>query len=212
MDLRSGGAQSLALITPPNGEPLDLSDVVTFLRVSDTSEEALLSSLITAARKRAETQFDRAYLTQVWDLFLDAFPRNQDGLDLPIVVPRWPLQSVASVNFTPYGQAEQVLSSTNYTVDTGIPGRGRVVPNSPLLGTFVYAGFGLWPTDQLVAARGVRVRFTAGYASTGDIPEQDMQHLRLLVTHWYQHRDADQAVPPGIDALLADALGVPWYA
>lgn len=206
------GAQSLVLISPPDGEPLDLSDVVSFLRSTDPSDEALLTALITAARRRAEDRFDRAYLTQQWDLFLDAFPRDQNGLDLPIKIPRWPLQSVASVNYTPYGQAEVVLSSTLYTIDAGGPGRGRVVPNSPLLGTFIYSGFGLWPTNQLVAARGVRVRFTAGYTSPGDIPTQDLQHMRQLVTHWYEHRDQDQAVPVGIDALMGDLQGVPFYA
>lgn len=206
------GSWSLQLVTPPSGEPLQLSDVQLYLRTSDSAEEPLLDSLITAARRRAEEQFNRAYLTQTWDLFLDNFPREDSGLDIPIIIPRWPLQSIAGVFYTPYGSTEQTLAGSNYTVDPGSPGPGRVVPNSPLLGTFVYAGFGLWPTNQLVAARGVRVRFTSGYASPDVIPDQDLQHLRLLVAHWYQHRDADQAIPAGIDQLLADTVGTPWYA
>lgn len=55
---------SYKVITPPVTEPITLSDMKAWMRVSFTDEDALISSLITRARAWAESVTHRALATQ----------------------------------------------------------------------------------------------------------------------------------------------------
>jgi uncharacterized phiE125 gp8 family phage protein len=84
--------------------------------------------------------------------------------------------------------------------------------------TYVFEGAGLPP--RLVpasgalpnpgrAAGGIEIDFTAGFGTTaGSVPEPIRQALKLLVAHWYEHRDPVEigdpamAIPPAVSALL----------
>ena len=106
----------LVLVTGPAEEPISLDEAKLYLRIGleQATEDDLLNVLIAAARSRAEERQGRAYLTQTWDLFLDAFPiQSEQFIPVPwwspcdpswgvtslvtepwIEVPRAPLQSV----------------------------------------------------------------------------------------------------------------------
>src|SRR5690349_12557125 len=168
------------LVTPPSAEPVVVADADSFARVSTTTEDALMSQLIVAARKRLEDWRGQSFITQTWDFFLDAFPRWHDALtldgaftpiglhfwagfpaafgrrELPIVLPRPPVQSVTYVKYTPYNGAQQTLDPATYQVDTQNILAPRIAPNFDKL----------WPADVLQSLNGVVVRFVAGYGST----------------------------------------------
>src|SRR5690349_8146996 len=78
------------LVTPPASEPVSLADAKLFARITTTAEDALTTSLITAARQRCEDWRGFSFVTQTWDYFFDRFPSRRDGY----------LQSEA---FTPLG-------------------------------------------------------------------------------------------------------------
>lgn len=185
----------IVLVTPPTAEPVTLAEAKLFLRVDVTDDDALITELIAAARKRNEEKQGRAYVTQTWDLFLDEWP-EKDG---PIEVPRPPLQSVTSVKYTKSGGSVVTLAATEYYVDTASE-PGRVVLNVDKS----------WPSDELRSANGIEVRFVAGYGAASTVPEQIKDAVKELVAHWYEHRDLGQEIPRGIDLLLYEKHARKW--
>lgn len=86
----------------PEEEPLTLTEARQHLRPTNTEEDALILSLVSAARDHAETFTHRRFITQTWDWVMDAFPctdrsqyRNARALELPCA----PLQSVSSIKY-----------------------------------------------------------------------------------------------------------------
>lgn len=212
------------LVVPPAAEPITLDEAKVFARISTTAEDALVASLITAARKRCEEWRGQAFLTQTWDYFLDYFPGWWDGYTrdiaftptsagslggypnlvgrraLPITLPRAPLQSVTWVKYTPYNGSPLTLDPATYQIDVSNTLAPRVLPNIDRL----------WPTDLLQSLNGVNVRFVAGYGTS--LPEHMTLALKQLVAFWYFNRDAVGTIPESVDALLADVTGGFTYA
>lgn len=165
---------ALVLITPPAVEPVDLLEAKLHLRVDGADDDALILSLIRAAREWCEHFTNRAFITQTWELWLDAWPAES-----VITIPLPPLQSVVSLKYLDEDGVEHTISSDDYVVDaTSQPGR---------LALKSTAG---WPSTALYPIGGVRLRFTVGYGnSANDVPECVRQAIRLLVGHWYENRE-----------------------
>ncbi len=105
------------LITAPAVEPVTLAEARLHLRVIDTSEDTLITSLIVAAREYCENFTGRKLIQQTWDLILDAFPA--DGVSLTYA----PTMTIDSVTYLDTNGSSQVLSSALYVTDTfGAPG------------------------------------------------------------------------------------------
>ena len=64
----------LVLITPPAVEPVTLDEAKLHARVEYPDQDALVTSLIVAARRYCETCLRAALITQQWVLMLDSFP------------------------------------------------------------------------------------------------------------------------------------------
>ena len=65
---------TLALISPPAVEPVTLADMKAHLRVTHDSEDAMIASLIKAAREELEQAAGLALISQGWRLYLDCWP------------------------------------------------------------------------------------------------------------------------------------------
>lgn len=183
---------ALKLITAPTLEPVTLAEAKLHIRQDSTADDALITTLITVARKTVEAHSLHALVTQTWDLFMDGFPCDRE-LELPFP----PLQSVTGVYYTPDGGVETTYASTNYVVDTsGVP--GRIVLTLPAY----------WPGDVLQVVNGVRVRFVCGFGATAaSVDERAVQAIKLLVGHYYENREATQVknpaeMPLGVSSLL----------
>ncbi len=164
---------STKLITPPAVEPLTLADAKLHLRVLGTEEDGLITSLITAARQYCEQFQRRAYITQTWELALDAWPGTG-----PLELPYPPLQSVESITYIDSTGMEQVMPPAAYAVDTASE-PGRIVPVNG------------WPSVWHTGGPVIRVRYTAGYGATGaNVPATALHAMRLLITHWVENREA----------------------
>lgn len=171
---------SLALVTAPAGEPLQLTDVKVHMRVDGTADDVLISGLITSARQKFDGKdawFGRALLTQTWDLFLDAFPSE-------ISVPLPPLQSVTTITYIDTAGTPIVLAGTEYTVDNKSE-PGRIVP-----------AYGKsWPVSRDSTPNAVTVRFVGGYGNASAVPEEIKTWLKQAVAHLYLRREAPADLP-----------------
>lgn len=207
----------IQLVTPPATEPLALADVKNYLRVDAdiTQDDALINSLITAARQLIEKNLNRQIVTATWLWTIDSFfgyemPGGQLLLgDRPIPQqrggggiwpylsilrpPRSPLQSVVSINYIDPSGASLLLDPSQYIVDTvSVPGR-----LAPAYGT-------VWPVTQEVP-NAVSITFTAGYST---VPGTITTALYMMIASWYQNRDswngrAGDVLPVNLRWLLA---------
>ena len=143
------------VITAVATEPVSLEEARLQCKVDsdDTSHDATLTALITAAREFAEHYTGRALAAVTLEAALDAFP-CEAYIDLPLP----PVTSVTSIKYTDTAGNEQTMDTGLYALSTY--GLSRRV-------ALTY--FACWPSTQDVPDA-VRVRFVAGYASA-DLPK-----------------------------------------
>lgn len=192
---------SLSEVTAPAVEPLDVDEVKAHCRIDHSDEDAYVESLITAARKRAETVLKRQLVTATWRLSLPDFPRRLDpdtGLYGVIRLPRPPLASVTQVQYTDPDGASQTVASfqTNLYAEPG----------------FICPAYGeTWPLVRRVP-NAVNIRYTAGYGADGNSVPAEIKHaIKFMVAHWYENREPvlvgtiASPLPDSAAALLAGA-------
>jgi hypothetical protein len=164
----------LIRVLDPASEPVSLSVMKNYLRVDIPDDDDLITSLIRIARERAEDMTSRCLLAQQWLFCLDRFPGywgdNTDGgvfllhgyrrhslwigHHLEISLPRGPMISVDSINYTDTNGVNQLLPPTSYEVDL-ISDPARIRP--------LFNGF--WPA-ALYDTNSIKIKFTAGYQQT----------------------------------------------
>lgn len=176
------------LTTPPAIEPVSLSDVKAHLRLSQNDDDALLGTLISAARRRIEAETGRALIAQGWSCYLDDWPGT--GLvDLPVA----PLIAVTGV--TVYGDDDTPASidPAHYYVDTvSLP------PRLALRGSRV------WPPPGR-AANGIEIALTAGFGTTAaSVPDDLRNAVMQLVAHLYENRGTGEE--PSLPLTIAAAI------
>ena len=178
---------SLQLTTPPSVEPVTLDQAKAHLKVDTTDDDALITSLISAARARAEWHTGRAFVTQSWTLWLDAWPCN--GI---VEIPLPPLQSVASVTAYALDDSATVLDAATYQVDiASSPARLVLKPNAS-------------PPVTLRRINAIAIAFTAGYGDASDVPAPVCEAILKIVANFYVNRgDAAAVTPAEALALLA---------
>ncbi len=184
---------ALVMTAAPAAEPISLAEAKAHLRVDSDDEDALLGSLIVAGRAFVEKTLARALITQEWSLYLDAWPRGGT-----VMLPIAPVQEVTAVRVYDPGDMPTDVDEDSYSVDA------LSEPARLLLSA---GGMQLLPARLLNA---YEVAFTAGYGDeASDVPEPIRQAIKLLVAHWFEHREpvvlgeALQEVPATIASLLS---------
>lgn len=170
----------LTLITAPTVEPLDLAEAKAHLRVDVTADDALIDSLITAAREHVEAVTGRALTTQVWELFLDAFPTDEEFIEIP----KAPLSSLQDVSYVDADTGTTVAATlADFTTLAPVgerAGRGSVGPGPGKA----------WPTNVSTAPLSARIRFVAGYGAASAVPAGIKAAILLIVGDLYANREA----------------------
>lgn len=166
---------SLRVVTPPAVEPVTVDDAKQQCRIDAPDEDNLIAGYIVAARQYIESASGWAMMTQTLELGLRGFPEEDR-----IYLPRPPLQSVTSVLYTDVSQTTYTLPpTTGYLVDQYSEPAQIVLP------------FGqVWPSLILSTARPLVVQFIAGYTSAPLVPNPLKQAILMLVSHWYENREA----------------------
>lgn len=187
----------LTVVTAPTEEPLTLEEAKAQLRFPFEHEDQLIGSLITAARVYCETVTGKAFLTQTLRLTRDTFPSYCEGYEFRL--PKPPLQSVSSIQYTDVDGATQTVSASSYVVDATT---GRVA---------LAYGYD-WPTDAIEQIAAVKVNYVAGYGAASAVPKTIKQSMLLLIAHWFANREAvlTGTISKDIEFSLTALLASEW--
>lgn len=182
---------TLKLITDATVEPITLAQAKVQCRIDSdiTTDDDLITGLITAARQQAEQELGRALITQTWERVLDAFPSAEIELGKPRVI------AITSVTYIDGAGDSQTLSAADYSLDADTDG-GFLLP---AINT-------VWPTT-LDTVNAVRVRFTAGFGAAADAVPGGIKAW-ILAKVAALHPNGDK-VTPDQQAML-DRLLDPW--
>lgn len=189
----------LRLVTDATSEPVSLSDAKAFCRVDIPDDDALITSLITAARRYVEKQTGLALKTQTWAAVLDNWPEGvRQGLGGPwwdgvrdaplslvtpttvIEIGKRPFQAVTNVKLRDaYGTLTTVDSSIYWTEISDM--RGRI---NRKLGQ-------IWPVVIYAGSGAIEVTFTAGFDASPyeGVPDDLVTAIKVMVKHWYDFRE-----------------------
>lgn len=177
------------LLAGPPAEPITLAEARTFLRVDHDTEDALIGSLITAARATVEALTRRALIDQSWRLIRDAWPVS--GL---IAAPINPLREVTGAYVLDVAGGEMPVPVGAFICDTArLPGLIRVDRSIVIAPGRAIAGIAI----DVVAGHG---------ASADHVPSPLIEAVRVVLAHFYEHRDVpgpSAAFPARLDALVA---------
>jgi uncharacterized phiE125 gp8 family phage protein len=177
------------LLTPPSAEPLSVADAKAFLRVEHDDDDAIIASLITAARNHVEVLSRSALITQTWRLVLDRWP--SDGRIKPKLSP---LQSVAAARVYNEANIPSAVDASRLVLDTAA-------------GVIAAPGWSLPLPGRAVA--GIELDVVVGFGAASDVPQVLLQAIRMLVTHWYENRgliaigQTIAMLPPSVNAMIA---------
>ena len=150
---------------------MSLAEAKLHLRVDVDDDDALISSIITAARQAAETVTGRQLMTARWKLVLDTFPCHA------ILLAKCPVQSIVNIQYLDMNGSSQMMPAADYVVDTAYE-PARI---TPVFGK-------TWP-PTLPQIGAVSVTFDAGYGSASSVPEGIKSWIKLRVGSLYGHRE-----------------------
>lgn len=186
------------LTTAPAVEPVTLAEARAHLRVTHTGEDALIGSLITAAREHVESVTGLRLIDQDWELALPGFPQPRAhpprARAEAIELPGWPLQSVDAVTYRDAAGVLQTLAPEAYRVDD-FRRPARLTP------------IGQWPETESDNPLAVRVTYALGFGADGDtVPAAIRAAILLLVGDLFENRQGQQEAAlvgnTTVDALL----------
>lgn len=166
---------SLVQTQAPAVEPLTLAMASLHMQVIDSVDDTLITMMIAAARRFAESYCRRSFITQGWRLTLDGFPCDEFELEMG------PVQSVQSIVYRDMGGNVQTIASPalpDWAADLGAD-VARLAP-----------GFGYtWP-QALPQIGAVQVNYTAGYGpDPDDVPEGIRHWIAMRVKTIFDNRE-----------------------
>ena len=180
----------------PATQVISLAEAKNHLKVDTSEDDDLINGLIAAATDYCETHQNRKYLLKSVVEKFDEFRQNYRLRYSPV-------DGITSITYIDTGGATQTLDGDYYTLDaTSEPAR--------LVEAYSYS----YPMtrDEVNA---VTVTYLSGYGTAEDVPDSIKAAIKLLVGHWYEHRESVSEekmteVPQGVQSLL-NLDKVVWY-
>lgn len=171
---------ALIIKSPPVSEAVSLVEAKNYLRITDGDDDALINSMVTAIRQKAEAWTRCSFITQTWTLWLDSVPEGST-----LSVPLSPLQSITHIKSYDLSNVVSTFDSTNYMVD-GASTPGRVALNDGQT----------WPT-ALRRINSIEIEFVAGFGDASSVPETIkqgiLQWVKLLFTNKSKLYESDES-------------------
>jgi uncharacterized phiE125 gp8 family phage protein len=165
-------------VTAPATRVIDLAEMKLYARITTADEERSLGNVIDAATEDIQTEMGRQILAATYDETREDFANIMK-------LPKPPLSSVTQITYIDTDGNPQTLSSAVYDVDTTVePGRVRLAYDQT------------WPAIRGVW-NAVVIRFVAGWATPDAVPADIKHGIRLLATHYFDHRPAVELMDPG---------------
>ena len=171
---------ALIIKTSPASEPVSLTEAKNYLRITDSDDDALINSLVTAIRQKAENWTRRLLITQTWTLWLDSVPRG-----VTLTIPLSPVQSVTHIKSSDSANTVSTFDCSNYLIDgASIP--GRIGLN----------GGHTWP-NALRRMNALEIEFVAGFGNESSVPETIkqgiLQWVKLLFANKSKLYESDES-------------------
>lgn len=173
----------LQLIEKSTTLPVSLATVKSFLKVEDTTDDTLITSLIHAATEYLEQATDRDIYTRTWKEVFPQFPQRIEPLKTPV-------SQITEISYYDGANTEQTTTAFYFVNSTNL--RGLIYPQTT------------WPSTYS-RPDAVTVEYETEYAV---LPELLKQAILLLVAHWYEHREAEvvgtitKAMDIGLDRII----------
>ncbi|MGH6737326.1 MAG: head-tail connector protein [Methyloceanibacter sp.] len=182
---------TVVLTAAPAAEPVSVAEAKAHLRIDTDDEDALIASLITAARLTVERTLGLALITQTWSYFLDHWPPS-----CRIALPIAPVASVGAITVHDVDGGQTAIDANDYAADVlSVPARVMLKGAPPSVAPRAFNAF--------------EMAFTAGHGdAAADVPQPIRHAVTLLVAHWYERREpvvlgaAAQEVPATVAGLL----------
>lgn len=182
------------LVTPPAARLITTEEAKAQLQVEHSADDSYIADLALTAEEyldAARGVTGRALVNQTWLLAMDRAPEG--ALALPVT----PAASVTAIEYEGPDGETATFAAENYVL-AGAPDRPEIV----------LAPGAAWPA-VLDAPESFRVTYLAGHGAAGSAaPAAARTAARLLVGHWYRHREAvtpgsAMSLPLGFEMLLA---------
>lgn len=172
------------IVTPVAAEPITLQYAKDFIHANpDAGDDTFITGLISTAREYCEDKTWRALALQTIEAYPCKFTER---------LPRPPLRSVVSVAYKDSdGTSHALAPDVDYLVD--IERERLVLPPGKSWPSFVP-----WPVHPIT------ITYTAGYET---LPFTIKQAMLLLISHWYDNRDAIMTTPYGASE-VSDRVGL----
>jgi len=184
----------LKVITPPAAEPLSSAEAKLHLRVDHSTDDTLITALITAAREWVESYTGKSLVEQTRQITLSSWPYA------PLRLHGGPVQEISSVKYLDKTGTEQTVAETVYWLTPG----GEI--------SLDYGQ--TWPSEQLRGPDSIAITYVTGYEPVvtetevpvedgeegetetvtitdygGNVPRQFKQAMLLLIGAWYELRE-----------------------
>ena len=188
---------TLSLKTAPAIDPITLTEIKAHCRIDISDDDTYLGTLIKAGVSYIEALTGIRLVSQTWYFYMDDFPTGSE-----LILPIGPVTAISSVKYTSESTGAVATLSTDYYSNdlVSLPARIFLKPD--------YS----WPDVSEDVVNGVVVEFVAGYAvseSVATTPADLKAAVKLLVSHWYEHRMAAgeaelKNTPMAVESILAN--------
>jgi uncharacterized phiE125 gp8 family phage protein len=183
---------SLKLITAPAQDPVTLPEFKEYQRGIDGNDfDITITTLTKAAREAAQDYQNRAFFTQTYELSFDSFP------NMPIKIPRPPLQSLVAVKYTDVNGLETTMNINDFVIDK------RSEP-----GRIAFKSGKQWPSVKLQEIDSVVFQFIAGHSDINKVPNVVKLAYMVFITHRLDNPGSDD-IPQAFYSLLGTDRLVP---
>lgn len=155
----------------PQEEPISLSEAKDWLKVDTSADDALIQSLIKAARIKAETYTGRLLIDQTVIEYHDYFPNSG------VIYLHFQPTQIQGIEYLDIEGNTQTLSAADYTADIySRPSRVVINPNKN------------WPTTGEYP-NAVIIEYQAGFSDAAAVPDTFKTAMKLLIAFLYENRE-----------------------
>ena len=165
---------------------ISLVDMKLYLRVDHTTEDDLITALISAAVKTAEINMNL-------DLLTTTYENCRDSIEQDLTLRKGPYSSLTKIEYM-VDAVYTLLAATEYDLATG--------------GIFLKIyGIDLSDSDYDIHPEAIKITFVAGFGATAaSIPDDILAAIKAHVAYMYENRGDCTESSAYVDDLLSLAL------
>lgn len=160
--------RALSRVLAPESEPISLAEAKLYLRVDGSDEDALIASLVTAARDAAEEYLHKSLAEQQWRL------TYEDYAPAATPLPKGPVREILSVTRRSRNGSESIVSAEVYHLSA----RGDALH-----------------FETAILSHEVEILYTTGYGEDNEIPASIRQGMLIHMAALYEDRIGSGDLP-----------------